>query len=339
MMLAAPIHQVQRTHPALTVPNCGVKFRKPSPAISSNHGTTVHSMSAPDALTTVALSGGRSAAAQADSTTVPAAAIAVAATAHAQRSPASTGRGTPGLFRQSLERLYGNQGGSTSAGGARPARPLPPRFGSLSTPNQHHPSTLDAGEFDPLPLLEDDDDRGQDDGGIPDDEGPWHSGRDTARDRAGATNEREHPSSGRAPSTAAAVIEQPSPASTATDRRAHPRHQSGSTVSVAFVAGGDRPAIESSHVAPFSARLTGKLIDVSMSGLAFQLPEQIPTGTKVRLRIENRMLNRTVESTGIVVRCQVTEPRGWAVVCRLDKHLSFEQIHLIGRHLFAATIV
>lgn len=87
------------------------------------------------------------------------------------------------------------------------------------------------------------------------------------------------------------------------------------------------------------SKLRGGLVDVSMSGVAFNLPEPLAPKTRVVLRIINRVLGKEVDATAKVLRCLDAAEGGVTVVCRFDRNLSFKQVHLIGRSLCAATIV
>lgn len=123
------------------------------------------------------------------------------------------------------------------------------------------------------------------------------------------------------------------------ERRAFPRRESGCLVSVCPVLPHESLATQQIAWQLHAGRLTGRLADVSMNGIALELPRELEANTRLHLRISNRQQLQHLDISGSVLRSTSHEPGVWNIVCRLDRKLTFEQIHAIGKHLLASTIV
>lgn len=123
------------------------------------------------------------------------------------------------------------------------------------------------------------------------------------------------------------------------DRRVYPRRGSDSEVVLCRIPTGSRLPPQRVAWLLHSSRLKGKLRDVSLSGLALLVNEELEAGTSLLARIFNRQANASVDTAGEVLRCTAVGDGTWQVVCRLDRHLSFDEVNLVGQHLFHSTIV
>jgi hypothetical protein len=123
------------------------------------------------------------------------------------------------------------------------------------------------------------------------------------------------------------------------DRRAHPRHESGCIVAVLPQSNRTPASRDRIEWLLRSTQLRGQLVDVSMTGLAMRLSEPLECHSRIELRITNPRFNQHVDCSAKVLRCQKAGDGHWQIVCRFERSLTFPQLHRIGRHLFASTIV
>lgn len=143
------------------------------------------------------------------------------------------------------------------------------------------------------------------------------------------------------------VVPSKSASSQGMDRRAYPRRDSDGIVSVCLRAASNRLFQRSPDISwkLHATALRGRLIDVSMTGMAFSLSEPLPEGAPVSLQVTSRSLDAPAQITGYVLRCTPTEEKDiegndqWRLVCQLDGRLSFEQVHSLGKQMFAYTMV
>lgn len=122
------------------------------------------------------------------------------------------------------------------------------------------------------------------------------------------------------------------------DRRAYPRHDSGSVVWVYRCDPSEFPNRPRAEWLLHAARLKGRLIDVSMNGVAFLVPEPLDAESHLLLRLANPRLDRHIDIEADVLRV-IAGQHGWKIVCRLRRHLSLEQVVQLGRHLFDSRLV
>lgn len=123
------------------------------------------------------------------------------------------------------------------------------------------------------------------------------------------------------------------------DRRKLPRRESECIVSICRCRGEERLTAERIAWMLHATKSKGQLIDVSMSGVGFHIMEALAAGSEILLRISNRTIDKQIDTSATILRSRAAGDGGWDVVCRFHKHLTFEQIHTVGRSLFAATIV
>jgi hypothetical protein len=222
------------------------------------------------------------------------------------------------------------------------AVPLPPLTSSSEETLDLTESLLEAvfeiSEFDPLPHFNfQDDEFGL---GLPPDNLLYPPAKHIAPAKKGV----------KAPLTGRQIDSSTSPADrsgaaglsseqSAAERRKLPRRESECIVSVWPCRGEERLTGDRISWLLHSTKLKGRLMDVSMSGVAFHLTESLPAESRILLRIANRTIDKQVDTTAVVLRSRAARDGGWDLVCRFEKNLTFEQIHTVGRSLFAATIV
>jgi len=230
---------------------------------------------------------------------------------------------SPSVLGSSLHRLYGSKGpAENDPVECWPSAPKPsladPAEATLELTESLLEAVFEISEFDPLPHL----DFRDDDFGL------------------GLTTSTPHyPAPTKQPPARPGSVPAAAPPQSAMDRRKLPRRESECLVSVCLCRSEERLTSERITWMLYASKLKGRLIDVSMSGLAFHLPESLPAGSRILLRIHNRTIDKQVDTQAEVLRSRAASDGGWELVCRFQKNLTFEQIHTVGRSLFAATIV
>ncbi len=80
-----------------------------------------------------------------------------------------------------------------------------------------------------------------------------------------------------------------------------------------------------------ATRHLGRVIDISLNGIAFTSPIALSRGDLVWLRIENRHPGTSVDRAARVVRSVRTSEGLWKSMCRFREHLSIPQLQSISR--------
>jgi hypothetical protein len=81
------------------------------------------------------------------------------------------------------------------------------------------------------------------------------------------------------------------------------------------------------------------LRDLNMSGLALLALEPIAPGTVLDLQIITTEGGVVVETGATIVRCETSKSRGFQIICRLHRYLTYTEIREIGQSLFTRAIV
>lgn len=92
-----------------------------------------------------------------------------------------------------------------------------------------------------------------------------------------------------------------------------------------------------------ASQFRGRMIDVSMGGIAFDANESLEPGASIILRIAHKTHDFEIDRTGRILRCTKAEEADgttrWVLVCEFEIPLTFDEVHRVGNHLFTATIV
>jgi hypothetical protein len=247
------------------------------------------------------------------------------------------------LLLASLQRLYVSNDGESNDGRASHPTNVPlARRSTSPLGNQEYDlsaSLLEAvfeiSDFDPLPQLSQSDENFARTDFGPRDATPAlranHHRHGAPVQPSGQTSAWPHER---------AEASRPIPAAAAgSDRRKLPRRESECQLAVYRCTTEERLTADRIAWLLHATQLKGTLIDVSMSGISFCLTEPLAADAKILLRIKNRTIDEHVDTTAVVLRSREAAEGDWNVVCRFSKNLTFEQIHMVGRSLFAATIV
>jgi len=126
---------------------------------------------------------------------------------------------------------------------------------------------------------------------------------------------------------------------TESDRRAFPRHEGACSVSVARTPVGTTAPPQEQSWLLHASQLKGRLLDISMNGIAISLPVSIEQGETILLRLSNPRLDRTLDTAAEVVRSEGDDQGCYRIVCRFHRRLTLEQVNCFGKSLFPSQLV
>lgn len=122
------------------------------------------------------------------------------------------------------------------------------------------------------------------------------------------------------------------------DRRRLPRHESGCVVAVCRCG----QTIPMNRVTwkwrLHASRLKGDLLDISLTGLAIALSNQLPADEHILLQIRNSRLDQSIDCSARVIRT-IAVDGGWRTVCEFLEPLGLETIHRVARRVTNGEII
>jgi hypothetical protein len=126
---------------------------------------------------------------------------------------------------------------------------------------------------------------------------------------------------------------------TGRDRREFPRRESGCTVTVCRKTAARSLTAHDIDWQLHTGRLRGKLLDISLSGLAFTLTERLEADEQLFVRIRHCTFEAGTDVSADVIRVAEAESGQWKVFCRLQRKLSLDQVQILGKHVLPSAVI
>ena len=127
---------------------------------------------------------------------------------------------------------------------------------------------------------------------------------------------------------------------TLSERRAFPRRQSHCRVAVCRLPEGeDRLTWQQVEWRLHAARLAGELCDLSLTGAAIHIPQALPEGERIVLRLICRQRDRHLDQEARVVRSLPEETGEYRIICQFNKRLSLDEASYYSRFLNQTGVV
>lgn len=77
----------------------------------------------------------------------------------------------------------------------------------------------------------------------------------------------------------------------------------------------------------------GRMVNISMNGVAFLLPKPLAVSARVWLKLESRTREFAVTRAARIVRAAPAADTGWMITCRFDHSLPYADVLLLGHDL------
>lgn len=87
-----------------------------------------------------------------------------------------------------------------------------------------------------------------------------------------------------------------------------------------------------------SGRSVGRLQDLSQLGICLLLDREIPAGTEVLLRIANEQIQRSVDMSARVVRCQPARPGTYSIHCQTLREFTLDELQDLGQPILSPRV-
>jgi hypothetical protein len=118
------------------------------------------------------------------------------------------------------------------------------------------------------------------------------------------------------------------------ERRDFPRRESHCRITVCRLSEDeDRLTLQQIEWRLHATRLKGELSDLSLNGAAIRLPQALPHGESIVMRLNCPRRDRHLDQYARVVRTLADDSGEYKVVCKFEKRLTLEQVSFFSRFL------
>lgn len=127
-----------------------------------------------------------------------------------------------------------------------------------------------------------------------------------------------------------AILPQKSP----DERRAFPRRDSHCRIAICRISDDeDRLTLQQIEWRLHATKLKGELCDLSLNGASIRLPQALPQGERIVLRLSCPRRDHHLDQHAEVTRSLADGDGEYKVVCQFEKRLTLEQVSFFSRFL------